>query len=61
MYAVLLTDAIATLCFQLGLPQWLVMLRHDASHSMLPSLPMLRTAALSALNWLKVHTVILAC
>ncbi|XP_074646213.1 ribosomal biogenesis protein LAS1L-like [Tubulanus polymorphus] len=37
----------------MGLPEWLVELRHQASHSALPSLEILRCGAEFSLNWLK--------
>lgn len=41
--------------FQVGLPLWIVELRHDATHRSFPSLELLRTAADFALNFLKVY------
>ncbi|KAK2186828.1 hypothetical protein NP493_187g00012 [Ridgeia piscesae] len=38
---------------ELGLPQWLVELRHDITHSTFPSLSVLRQATHQALQWLK--------
>lgn len=38
----------------MGLPQWMVALRHDAVHSNLPSLTVLRNGVQIALAWLKV-------
>lgn len=40
--------------FQVGLPLWIVDLRHEATHRSFPSLELLRTAADFALNFLKV-------
>lgn len=45
-------SSVATLCDRLGLPRWIVDMRHDASHSMLPSLPCLRMAARTLLGYL---------
>jgi ribosomal biogenesis protein LAS1 len=44
--------SVASLCAELGLPGWLVDLRHDASHNDLPSLPTLRLAAQTFLSFL---------
>ena len=38
---------------ELGLPEWLVNLRHDATHAGLPSLTLMRDAASFAMKWLK--------
>lgn len=38
---------------ELGLPAWLVDLRHDATHGALPGLPILRRACQTALQWLR--------
>ena len=38
---------------EIELPSWLVDLRHDATHSSLPSLAMLETGVNVALHWLK--------
>ncbi|CAL1549172.1 unnamed protein product, partial [Lymnaea stagnalis] len=37
----------------LGIPEWIVRLRHDATHSSLPSLDVLATGAKWALNYLR--------
>ncbi len=53
----LLNVSIASNCLssiKLGLPEWLVEMRHQATHASLPSLDMLRTAAETSLAWLKV-------
>lgn len=44
--------SIASIAAQLGLPSWLVELRHAATHEDLPSLEMLREASREALTWL---------
>ncbi|KAI0063175.1 Las1-domain-containing protein [Artomyces pyxidatus] len=44
--------SIASIAVQLGLPAWLVELRHAATHEDLPSLELLREAAKESLNWL---------
>lgn len=45
-------DSVSTLAGRIGLPQWLVELRHDATHNQLPSLSLLRAAAAHLLSWL---------
>ncbi|KAF8656385.1 hypothetical protein AX16_002571 [Volvariella volvacea WC 439] len=44
--------SIASIAHQLGLPQWLVELRHAATHEDLPSLELLREAARQSMGWL---------
>ncbi|KAJ6604255.1 Las1-like-domain-containing protein [Mycena vulgaris] len=44
--------SIASIASQLGLPPWLVELRHAATHEDLPSLELLRQAAREAMTWL---------
>ncbi|KAH7912990.1 Las1-like-domain-containing protein [Hygrophoropsis aurantiaca] len=44
--------SIASIAAQLGLPSWLVELRHAATHENLPSLILLREAARESLSWL---------
>ncbi|KAJ7101017.1 Las1-like-domain-containing protein [Mycena crocata] len=44
--------SIASIAHQLGLPQWLVELRHAATHEDLPSLELLRQAARESMSWL---------
>ncbi|KAI6044526.1 Las1-like-domain-containing protein [Pisolithus marmoratus] len=44
--------SIASIAAQLGLPSWLVELRHAATHEDLPSLELLRDAARESLLWL---------
>jgi ribosomal biogenesis protein LAS1 len=43
---------IASIAAQLGLPGWLVELRHAATHEDLPSLELLREAARQSMSWL---------
>ncbi|TDL28895.1 Las1-domain-containing protein [Rickenella mellea] len=43
---------IASIAAQIGLPAWLVDLRHAATHEDLPSLELLRTGAHDAMTWL---------
>ena len=45
-------EAVSVLAARMGLPQWLVELRHDATHGQLPTLPVLRSAADCILLWL---------
>ncbi|EGO02743.1 hypothetical protein SERLA73DRAFT_102681 [Serpula lacrymans var. lacrymans S7.3] len=47
--------SIAAIAAQLGLPPWLVELRHAATHEELPSLELLREAARESLSWLFNH------
>ncbi|KAI0932663.1 hypothetical protein AcV5_004181 [Taiwanofungus camphoratus] len=44
--------SIASIAAQLGLPAWLVELRHAATHEDLPSIELLRNAAREAMSWL---------
>ncbi|KAF9458734.1 Las1-like-domain-containing protein [Collybia nuda] len=44
--------SIASIANQLGLPTWLVELRHAATHEDLPGIELLREAAREAMNWL---------
>ncbi|KAF8640922.1 hypothetical protein AX17_000570 [Amanita inopinata Kibby_2008] len=44
--------SIASIANQIGLPQWLVELRHAATHEELPSLELLREAARESMTWL---------
>ncbi|GBE78457.1 Las1-domain-containing protein [Sparassis crispa] len=44
--------SIASIAAQLGLPAWLVELRHAATHEDLPSIDVLREAAREAMRWL---------
>ena len=45
-------EPVSLLASRIGLPQWLVELRHDATHSQLPTLIVLRSAADCLLLWL---------
>jgi hypothetical protein len=45
------TSSVASLCSKVGLPFWIVDIRHDASHSELPSLSMVRLAAITLLQF----------
>ncbi|KXN81109.1 Protein LAS1 [Leucoagaricus sp. SymC.cos] len=44
--------SIASIASQLGLPHWLVELRHAATHEDLPSIEVLREAAHQSMSWL---------
>jgi Las1-like len=44
--------SVAGLCAQLGMPAWIVQLRHEATHQELPPLPTLRMGATSLLSFL---------
>ena len=39
----------------MGLPEWLVNIRHEATHYTLPSMDLLRNGVSVALEWLKVR------
>lgn len=43
--------SVLTLAERMGLPGWIVELRHDATHNQMPSLSVLRTAASTLINW----------
>jgi hypothetical protein len=45
--------SVSILCGQLGIPSWLVDVRHEASHNALPTLGVLRLAASTLLEFLK--------
>jgi ribosomal biogenesis protein LAS1 len=45
--------SVSSLCEQMGLPTWLVDVRHEAAHNDLPSLPVLRLAAITFLGYLE--------
>ncbi|KAL4155263.1 hypothetical protein PRNP1_007373 [Phytophthora ramorum] len=51
MYA----TAVSTLAQRIGIPLWVVDLRHESTHNQLPSLPVLRFAARHLLAWLRVN------
>ena len=44
-----------TIAEEIGIPDWLVDLRHDATHSSLPSLEILEDGCTIALRWLQSH------
>lgn len=46
-------QAVHRLAGELGVPEWIVNLRHDATHGRLPSLDLLKTAADWCIQWLK--------
>lgn len=48
-------QSIAILANRIGLPKWLVDVRHEATHQSLPSLQVLRLACAQALQWLDEH------
>lgn len=45
--------SIQTLAEEIEIPDWLVDIRHDATHSSLPSLEILEAGCTVALNWLR--------
>lgn len=45
--------SVASLCEQIGLPGWLVDIRHEAAHNDLPTLPVLRLATSTFLGYLE--------
>jgi hypothetical protein len=45
--------AVSTLAQRIGIPLWIVDLRHESTHNQLPSLPVLRFAATHLLAWLR--------
>ncbi|KAF4129422.1 Las1-like [Phytophthora infestans] len=47
--------AVSTLAHRIGIPLWVVDLRHESSHNQLPSLPVLRFAAQHLLAWLRAN------
>jgi hypothetical protein len=52
---------VSTLCGQLGIPSWLVDIRHEASHNSLPTLGVLRLGAAALLNYWKSEYWIPSC
>jgi hypothetical protein len=48
-------QSVLVLAEKMGLPGWVVELRHDGSHKQLPSLSVLRAAAQYLLDWLDKH------
>lgn len=47
--------SISIIAQKMGVPEWIVDLRHSATHSNLPSLDVLRAAATWSLEWVKVN------
>ncbi|KAE8899424.1 hypothetical protein PF005_g6942 [Phytophthora fragariae] len=47
--------AVSTLAQRIGIPLWVVDLRHESTHNQLPSLPVLRFAAKHLLAWLRAN------
>ena len=56
-----LAAPVSVLCGQLGIPSWLVDIRHEASHNALPTLPVLRLAAVTLLEYLQTEYWIPTC
>ena len=48
-----MVGSVAQICSQIGVPLWLVDLRHEATHNQLPSLSVLRSGAITLLNYLQ--------
>ena len=48
-------DSVLSLASKIDIPGWIVELRHDATHNVLPSLSILRSAAQHMLQWLHQH------
>ncbi|GMF26932.1 unnamed protein product [Phytophthora fragariaefolia] len=48
-------SAVSTLAQRIGIPLWVVDLRHESTHNQLPSLPVLRFAAKHLLAWLRAN------
>jgi ribosomal biogenesis protein LAS1 len=53
--------SVSMLCGQLGIPSWLVDIRHEASHNSLPSLEVLRLAATTLMDFLQKEYWIPTC
>jgi ribosomal biogenesis protein LAS1 len=47
--------SIAAIAERIGLPRWLVDVRHETTHMQLPSLAALRLAASQCLDWLNLN------
>ena len=47
--------SVAGIASEMGLPQWLVDLRHDSTHKILPSIELLRKGCSEALKWLEIN------
>eukprot|EP00523_Entomoneis_sp_CCMP467_P001411 CAMPEP_0168763912 /NCGR_PEP_ID=MMETSP0724-20121128/24608_1 /TAXON_ID=265536 /ORGANISM="Amphiprora sp., Strain CCMP467" /LENGTH=579 /DNA_ID=CAMNT_0008813131 /DNA_START=74 /DNA_END=1811 /DNA_ORIENTATION=- len=45
-------SSVADICSQIGVPLWLVEVRHEATHNQMPSLSTLRNSAITLLNYL---------
>lgn len=52
---------VSMLCGQLGIPSWLVDIRHEASHNALPTLPVLKLATVTLLEYLQSEYWIPTC
>jgi hypothetical protein len=52
---------VSMLCGQLGIPSWLVDIRHESSHNALPTLPILRLATVTLLEYLQSEYWIPTC
>jgi ribosomal biogenesis protein LAS1 len=48
-------DSVLSLALKIGIPAWIVEIRHDATHNALPPLAVLRNAAAQMLQWLGVN------
>lgn len=47
--------AVSSLAQRIGIPLWIVDLRHESTHNQMPSLPVLRFAAQHLLSWLRAN------
>ncbi|XP_004345100.1 hypothetical protein CAOG_06351 [Capsaspora owczarzaki ATCC 30864] len=47
--------SVNAIAVELGVPEWIVDIRHDVTHTALPTLALLRTATSRALEWLREH------
>jgi ribosomal biogenesis protein LAS1 len=54
-------SSVSLLCAQLGIPAWIVDIRHEASHNALPTLSVLRLATSTLMEFLKNEYWILTC
>ncbi|ETW03569.1 hypothetical protein, variant [Aphanomyces invadans] len=48
-------QAVSSLALRIGIPLWIVDIRHEAAHTKLPSLPTLQLACQTLLQWLFEH------
>lgn len=48
-------SSVLSLAERIGLPAWIVELRHDSTHNQLPSLSVLRSAARYLLTWFRLN------